>query len=118
MSAASDHFCGGVAVVTGGGAGLGEAMARRFAAQNMAIALLDIDGANAEASAERLRQTGADAMALRCDVSKQEELDAAARLVSDRFGACSVLCANVGVQQFGAIDLAIGRQRHCPAYSS
>ncbi len=49
---------GKTAVVTGGGSGFGAAMARAFAAEGMNIAVLDIDGPNAEATARELESSG------------------------------------------------------------
>ena len=98
------HFNGGVAVITGGGAGLGAAMARRFANCRMAVVVLDIDGEQAEQTAQDIRANGGTAIAETVDVADGDALRAIARRVEDEFGYCSVLCANVGVQQFGAID--------------
>jgi NAD(P)-dependent dehydrogenase (short-subunit alcohol dehydrogenase family) len=100
----SAYFNGGVAVITGGGSGLGASMAARFAAQGMAIIILDIDGTQAEKSAQGIRDGGGRARSFRVDVSNQLALRAIAQEVAAEFGGCSVLCANVGVQQFGAID--------------
>ena len=97
------YFNGGVAVITGAGSGLGAAMAERFAGQGMAVVILDIDGEQAENSARRLRDGGSRALAIEVDVSDRDALQAVARTVEESFGYCSVLCANVGVQQFGAI---------------
>ncbi len=91
-------------VITGGGSGLGAAMADIFAAEDANLALLDIDGASAEAKAAVLREGGANAIALRVDVADKDSVAEAASAVREHFGACDVLCANVGVQQFGAID--------------
>ncbi|HEX7857756.1 MAG TPA: SDR family NAD(P)-dependent oxidoreductase [Sphingobium sp.] len=97
-------FHGGTAVITGAGSGLGASMVERFAAAGMNILALDIDGASAEDTAQKVRKDGGQAVAMRVDVANADELAAAARLAADRFGGCSVLCANVGVQQFGAIE--------------
>jgi len=98
------EYAGRVAVVTGGGSGLGSAMADLFAAEGAKVALLDIDGERAEAKAAELRAKGTDAFAMRVDVASKAQVQAAADAVKERFGAVHVLCANVGVQQFGAID--------------
>ncbi len=97
-------FRGGVAVVTGAGSGFGSAMAQRFARAGMSIAALDIDGARAEKTAESLRASGVKAISMPVDVANRASLEAAAATTDAAFGACTVLCANVGVQQFGAID--------------
>lgn len=98
------EYTGKSAVVTGAGSGLGAAMAALFAGAGARVALLDIDGDRAEAQAAELRARGAEAFAMRVDVADRASVAAAARAVQDRFGGCDVLCANVGVQQFGAID--------------
>jgi len=96
---------GRVAVVTGGGSGLGAAMCRQFASAGMAVAALDIDEANAQGTAEALaREFGVPTVAVRVDVGDTASVHAAAASVRAALGGCDVLCANVGVQQFGAID--------------
>jgi len=98
------RYQGKTAVITGGGSGLGAAMADRFAAEGARVALLDIDGASAQAKAGELLQRGVDAIAVAVDVASRQSLRAAAAEVAANVGTCDVLCANVGVQQFGAID--------------
>jgi NAD(P)-dependent dehydrogenase (short-subunit alcohol dehydrogenase family) len=98
------RYKGKTAVITGGGSGLGAAMADLFTGEGANVALLDIDGASAEAKATELGERGYNAIALRVDVADRDSLEAAADAVAARFGACDVLCANVGVQQFGAVD--------------
>jgi NAD(P)-dependent dehydrogenase (short-subunit alcohol dehydrogenase family) len=98
------RYLGKTAVITGGGSGLGAAMADLFAGEGARVVLLDIDGARAEAKAAELRDKGVESFALAVDVANRDSLRAAGQAVDNRFGACDVLCANVGVQQFGAID--------------
>lgn len=96
---------GKVAVVTGGGSGLGEAMARAFATAGADIAVLDIDEAGADrVAAELAADLGVATTAARVDVGDAESVRQGARHVEATLGGCDVLCANVGVQQFGAID--------------
>jgi NAD(P)-dependent dehydrogenase (short-subunit alcohol dehydrogenase family) len=101
----AEELAGKVAVVTGGGSGLGTALARVFARAGMQVALLDID---AEAAAQAAEAIGADhgveAASVRVDVGDDESVAQAAREVESVLGGCDVLCANVGVQQFGAVD--------------
>jgi NAD(P)-dependent dehydrogenase (short-subunit alcohol dehydrogenase family) len=92
---------GKIAVVTGGGSGLGAAMARLFASRGASVAVLDIDG---DAAANVAAEMGAQATSARVDVGDVESVAAGARYVQEVFRGCDVLCANVGVQQFGAID--------------
>lgn len=98
------RYEGKTVVVTGGGSGLGAAMADLFATQGARVALLDIDGAGAQAKAAELQARGVDVLAITVDVASPDDMQAASAEVADAYGACDVLCANVGVQQFGAID--------------
>jgi NAD(P)-dependent dehydrogenase (short-subunit alcohol dehydrogenase family) len=100
-----DELAGKVAVVTGGGSGLGAALARLFAGAGMGVAVLDIDAAAAQDVATALAaDLGVPVAAARVDVGDAASVAAAAREVGTALGGCDVLCANVGVQQFGAID--------------
>jgi NAD(P)-dependent dehydrogenase (short-subunit alcohol dehydrogenase family) len=99
------ELAGHVAVVTGGGSGLGAAMGHAFAAEGAAVAVLDIDGASAADTARRIADDHSVATtSLRVDVGDTASVDAAADHVGATLGGCHVLCANVGVQQFGAIE--------------
>jgi len=104
-AAAKPELAGRIAVITGGGSGLGAALGRLFAREGMAVATLDIDEEAARRAAAALAsELGVRATALRVDVGDAESVAAAARHVAATLGGCDVLCANVGVQQFGAID--------------
>jgi len=98
------EYQGKTVVVTGAGSGLGAAMTDVFVAEGARLALLDIDGSRAEAKAAQLRDKGIEAVAMAVDVANKQSLQTAVEAVEGRFGSCDVLCANVGVQQFGAID--------------
>ena len=94
-----------IAVVTGAGSGLGAAMCRRFAEAGMAVAALDIDEGGAKVTATAIAEGyGVPAMSARVDAGDAASLADAAATVGAWRGGCDVLCANVGVQQFGAID--------------
>jgi NAD(P)-dependent dehydrogenase (short-subunit alcohol dehydrogenase family) len=80
-------------------------MCRRFAEAGAAVAALDIDEAGAKNTATTLAGScGVPAMSGRVDIGDPRSLDSAAAEVEATLGGCDVLCANVGVQQFGAID--------------
>ncbi|MBW2423221.1 MAG: SDR family oxidoreductase [Deltaproteobacteria bacterium] len=97
-------FEGGVAVVTGAGSGLGAALARRFAAEGMRVVAADLQLADAEATAEALRAEGAEAIAMPVDIGDESSIAHLAERVERELGPCQVLCANVGVQQFGRVE--------------
>ncbi|MEX2100284.1 MAG: SDR family NAD(P)-dependent oxidoreductase [Acidimicrobiia bacterium] len=98
------EFAGRVAVITGAGSGLGAAMAHVLAREGMSIAVLDIDEASAEETAKSVIQQGGRAISRQVDVADEASLDDAARHVNRELGGCALLCANVGVQQFGALE--------------
>src|SRR5580765_3201990 len=94
-----------VAVITGGASGFGLALAAGCAGRGMRIALLDVDGDRAHQEAATLTEAhGADAFGMSVDVSNADDVDAAARAVSERFGRADVVVSNVGVQLFGAVE--------------
>jgi len=88
---------GRVAVVTGGGSGIGRGIALGLAAEGMLVAVADIQRANAEAVAQEIEATGARALALGVDVTSVESLAAAARTLVKQVGGVNLLCANAGV---------------------
>jgi len=84
-----------IAVVTGGGGGIGSALARRFAAEGArAVIVADIDGDAAERVAS---QIGAAARAVRCDVSDGRAVQGLVDDVEEREGAIDLYCANAGI---------------------
>lgn len=98
------EFNGRVAVVTGAASGIGYAMAGRFAAEGMRVALADIHGPSLDAAAERLRNAGAMVLAQQTDVSDAGAVEALAERVYGEWGAVHVLCNNAGVAlQQGAV---------------
>jgi NAD(P)-dependent dehydrogenase (short-subunit alcohol dehydrogenase family) len=98
------ELAGKVAVVTGGGSGIGAALARAFAAVGMDVVVADIEAEAAERVAAEVRATGRRALAVRADVSNSESVEALAARTYDELGACHVLCNNAGVLLMGALE--------------
>lgn len=96
-TAGNHRLDGRVAVVTGGGRGIGEATARILSSLGARTVVLDIDGATAESVATSLVDGGAEALALECDVADESAVIAAADAVVERFGTVDVLVNNAGV---------------------
>ena len=92
-----DDLIGRVAVVTGGGSGIGRGLARTFGAAGMTVAVADIQQASAEAVAGEIESAGGRALGIGVDVTSVESLAAAAKEVVARAGGVNLLCANAGV---------------------
>ena len=89
-----------IAVVTGGGSGIGRASALAFAAEGARVAVVDLDEAGAKAVAEQIEKGGGQALAIRADVSQAADNEAAIGQVLARWGRLDVFFANAGVPQF------------------
>jgi NAD(P)-dependent dehydrogenase (short-subunit alcohol dehydrogenase family) len=85
-----------VGLVTGGGAGIGREIARRFAREGMAVAVLDCDGAAAEGIAAEIG-----GLAVTADVTSEEEVSRAVETVLARFSRIDVLVNNAGIAWMG-----------------
>jgi NAD(P)-dependent dehydrogenase (short-subunit alcohol dehydrogenase family) len=101
-----DQFRDRVAVVTGGGGGIGAAMARAFAARGARLVLADVDEEAATRVARELTVAGAQAMAVPTDVTDLASVQALADAAERRFGGVHVVCNNAGVAVFGEIAQA------------
>lgn len=86
-----------VAVITGAASGIGYGLAERCAQEGMKIVLAGINADTLAHAEETLRDRGATTLAVQCDVSKADDVEALARKVIDSFGAVHVLVNNAGV---------------------
>ncbi len=96
-------FKGKVAIVTGGGSGIGRACAKVFAERNAAVALLDRDKTKGEAVARELSSGGGKAAFFAADVSLAEEIENVVRQVMAEFGRIDILVSNAGIQRYGTV---------------
>lgn len=94
---------GRVAVVTGGGRGIGEGVATLFAAHGATVVLADVDGDVAEAAAVRLQTAGGEAIAAQVDVSSEASVAALMELIMDRAGRLDIAVNSAGVYGVGPV---------------
>jgi 3-oxoacyl-[acyl-carrier protein] reductase len=85
-----------VAIVTGGGSGFGEGIARRFAAEGARVAVADIAAGNGERVAAAIGDAGGDAIFVRADVARAADVGAMVQATCDRFGRVDIMVNNAG----------------------
>lgn len=92
---------GKVALITGGGSGVGAACARRMAREGAAVAILGRTESTLRTVADEIEREGGNALAVRCDVSVEEQVDQAVADTVERFGRLDVVVANAAIQLHG-----------------
>ncbi|WP_431240210.1 SDR family NAD(P)-dependent oxidoreductase [Mycolicibacterium aichiense] len=98
---ARDIFGGGVAVITGAGAGIGAGLARHASSLGMTVVLADVDTAAVAALRDELTAAGGSAIDAVCDVRDADAVQALADRVYRELGDVRLLINNAGVEQFG-----------------
>ncbi|MBC9715219.1 SDR family oxidoreductase [Streptomyces sp. TRM66268-LWL] len=88
------RFEGYGVLITGAARGIGAATARRIAQEGGRVLLADVDGPAAEETARVLREEGADAWGLACDVASRAAVEAVVAATVERFGRLDVLVNN------------------------
>ncbi len=90
---------GRVALITGAGSGIGEATARRFAAEGATVVVNDVGGETAEAVARGIEADGGRAVAVAADVTRQADVEAMVARVVAELGRLDVLVNNAGINR-------------------
>jgi 2-hydroxycyclohexanecarboxyl-CoA dehydrogenase len=89
-------------LVTGAGAGMGEAISFRLAREGMAVGVLDINADSVERVAQAINSAGGQALPVVADVSDRDQVEAAIESVREALGPITVLVNNAGVENFTA----------------
>ena len=92
-----------IAVVTGGGTGIGKGIARAFAAEGADLAIASRNRARLDATADELRALGADVLVVTADVGDEGQVVALFEQVVERFGRLDILVNNSGIFERAAI---------------
>ena len=91
------HLTDCVAIVTGGGQGIGEGIAQKLAAEGSHVVVVDQNEATAEAAASRIRALGRKALAFPVDVSSWDQVRTMVDRVAAEFGRVDILVNNAGI---------------------
>jgi NAD(P)-dependent dehydrogenase (short-subunit alcohol dehydrogenase family) len=105
MKIESDPKLGGKnAIVTGGGSGIGRAIALRFARAGARVAIVDIAADSATAVAREIGSLGGTGLALPCDVSRQADVAGAFQHADAQLGPVDVLVNSAGIAHIGNVE--------------
>jgi NAD(P)-dependent dehydrogenase (short-subunit alcohol dehydrogenase family) len=85
-----------VAIISGGARGMGRAMAVRFAAEGCAVAVVDINLAEADGTVAEIEKSGGRAIAVQCDVTRETQVRDAVKRTVDAFGTVDIMVNNAG----------------------
>jgi 3-oxoacyl-[acyl-carrier protein] reductase len=92
-------FQGKVSIVTGGGAGIGEAIALAFAREGAHVAIWDLDGNRAEKVSSTIQEMGHKSIAIQMSVANAREVNASVQRVLREYGRIDILINNAGICQ-------------------
>lgn len=94
----SMSFSGQVALVTGAANGIGRATAQAFASEGLKVVVSDVDVAGGEQTVDLIRQAGGEALFVRCDVSRDAEVQALMTRVIEAYGRLDYAFNNAGIE--------------------
>lgn len=93
-----DRFAGRVAVVTGGARGIGRAVVEQLLREGGSVVIADLDDAEAAVTSTALEAgTPGRVAAVRCDVSRREDVRAAVATATERFGRLDIMVSHAGI---------------------
>ena len=85
-------------LITGAASGIGKACAQRMAKEGYSVVVADVNMAAAEMLVHELTDEGLSAIAVRMDVSSEEEVEAGFDKMMETYGSCDLVMSNAGVQ--------------------
>ena len=99
-----------VAVITGGGSGIGQATAQLFAEEGPKIVIAEINNEGAQETVRLVQEAGGEIVSLEADVSKEADAQKIAATALDVFGKIDILVNNAAAFVFGAVEDTTGEE--------
>jgi NAD(P)-dependent dehydrogenase (short-subunit alcohol dehydrogenase family) len=93
------RFEGRVAFVTGATSGIGRATALALAREGASVAVVDVAADGNRETARLIEDAGGEALAITCDVTRSDEIQAAIHAAAERFGGLDIAFNNAGIEQ-------------------
>jgi 3-oxoacyl-[acyl-carrier protein] reductase len=93
-----------VSIVTGGGGGIGEAIALALAREGGYVAVWDLNGSHAQKVASRIREMGHKSIAIQMDVANAQEVNSSVQEVLKEYGRIDILVNNAGICRVTSIE--------------
>src|SRR4051794_4200060 len=92
------QYAGKVAFITGGGSGIGRAAALAFAQEGASVVAADVSEQGNQETARMIKEQGGRALAIRCDVTRAEDVKAALAKTVEAFGRLDLAFNNAGIE--------------------
>jgi len=99
----SGRLAGKTAAVTGGGSGLGEAIARLFSSEGARVAIIDFDRGAGEKVAASISGGGGDALFVEANVAIPSDVEKAMKAIARHYGGLDILVNNAGISSAGTV---------------
>jgi len=98
------HLDNKIALVTGGGSGIGRAVALLFAKKGAVVCILDMDEQGGTSVANEIQAQNGQSIFLKCNVAKQKEVDQAVDTIVSKYRAIDILVNNAGIAHIGTAE--------------
>ena len=98
------HLDNKIALVTGGGSGIGRAVALLFAKKGAVVCILDMDEQGGISVANEIQTQNGQSFFLKCNVAKQQEVDQVVDTIVSKYKAIDILVNNAGIAHIGTAE--------------